>query len=75
MKPFNVIHLEQEQQQKKQKLPWAKLSFWTREYIAFFSNSSDTVTRDLLGAGHAQSEFICCINLMEKIGGLSHKFA
>lgn len=53
-----------------------KLSPWTRKYIAFFPSATHlTHTDEGFIGGVATAEFICCINLMEKIGGLSHKFA
>lgn len=74
MKTFNAILLDAE---RTLQIPWAKLSPWTRKYIycILFSATHLTHTDEGFIGGVARVEFICCINLMEKIGGLSHKFA
>lgn len=73
MKTFNAILLDAE---KTLQIPWAKLSPWnTQVYCILFSATHLTHTDEGFIGGVARAEFIWCINLMEKIGGLSRKFA
>lgn len=74
MKTVNAILLGAK---RTLQIPWAKIIALDTQVYCIFSVSSTHLTHTDEGfiGGVATAEFICCINLMEKIGGLSHKFA